>query len=147
MPKILPCPVCGYSRSWSVRCHHRKCKQCCREWSPGSHHPVPGLRLPRREWRRLIDSFLRDATCQKVAGECRIAYATASKAIILMRQVITADVPKLFSGICEADETYVGGAWKNKAVHIRLRGSKRGRGTSKQAVFGLIQREPRQVRV
>lgn len=57
------------------------------------------------------------------------------------------DVPKNLSGICEADETYVGGAWKNKNIHIRRQGTKRGRGTSKQAIFGIIQRDPKQVRV
>lgn len=147
MPKVLLCPECGYSRSWAIRRHHRRCKSCRQEWSPGSYHPVRGFRLARREWFRLIDSFLRDGTCQKVGRECQIAYATAQKAVSLIRQVLTADVPKLFNGVCEADETYVGGAWKNKAVHIRRRGSKRGRGTTKQAVFGLIQRGPSQVRV
>jgi transposase-like protein len=59
---------------------------------------------------------------------------------------MTSDVPMLMSGICEADETYVGGSWKNKAIHIRRQGSKRGRGTSKQAIFAVLQRYPQQVR-
>lgn len=39
--------------------------------------------------------------------------------MVRMRTAITANVLHLFSGICEADETYVSGSWKNKAVHIR----------------------------
>jgi transposase-like protein len=57
-----------------------------------------------------------------------------------MRKVMTEDVPTMLYGICEADETYVGGSWKNKAVHIRRQGTKRGRGTSKQPIFGVIER-------
>jgi transposase-like protein len=56
------------------------------------------------------------------------------------------DTPDILSGTCEADETYLGGQWKNKRIHIRKQGTKRGRGTSKQAVFGIIGREQEQVR-
>lgn len=145
MPKLLSCPYCGYVRSWTIRRHHRKCKQCRHEWSPGTYHPVSGFRLNRRELRRILDAFLRDGTINAVAEECRIAYATAQAVVSATRTVISQDIPTQLSGICEADETYVGGSWKNKAVHIRRQGSKRGRGTNKQAIFGIVQRTPQQV--
>lgn len=147
MPKLLPCPACGHARSWTVRRGHRKCKKCRREWSPGTIHPVAGFRLERREWLRVIDTFLRDETIRAVRDECRVAYATAQKVVSRMREAMITDVPLLLSGVCEADETYVGGSWKNKAVHIRRQGTKRGRGTSKQAIFGIVERDPPQVRV
>lgn len=147
MPKLLLCPSCGHTRSWSVRRSHRKCKRCRSEWSSGSIHPVSGFRFARREWFRVIETFLRDETIRAVQEETQLAYATAQKAVAKMRHVMTKDVPLCFSGICEADETYVGGSWKNKAIHIRRQGSKRGRGTSKQAIFGIVERDPSQVRV
>lgn len=147
MPKLLSCPACGYARSWVIRRHHRKCKKCRREWSPGTRHPVSGYRLPQNQWARIIETFLRDGTIKCVARECHIAYATAQAVVKNIRTVMTHDVPQSFNGICEADETYVGGAWKNKAIHIRKQGTKRGRGTSKQAIFGIVQREPKRVRV
>jgi transposase-like protein len=55
-------------------------------------------------------------------------------------------VPETLRGTCETDETYLGGAWKNKRVHIRKKGTKRGRGTSKQAIFGIVGREQEKVR-
>lgn len=79
--------------------------------------------------------------------ECHIAYATTQAVVESIRKVMTLDAPQTFSSVCEADETYVGGAWKNKAIHIRKRGAKRGRGTSKQAIFAILQRHPQQVRV
>jgi transposase-like protein len=51
------------------------------------------------------------------------------------------DVPEVFSGIVEVDETYMGGQWKNKRKSQRITGTKRGRGTQKQPVFGIYARK------
>lgn len=147
MSKLYSCPRCGYTRSWIIRRHHRKCKKCRKEWSASDYYPVKGFRLAKREWLKIIESFLRDKTIKGIKTECLVAYATAQKCARLVRIIMTADQPELFMGICEADETYVGGSWKNKAIHIRLQGCKRGRGTSKQAIFGIIQRYPQRVKV
>jgi transposase-like protein len=48
------------------------------------------------------------------------------------------DIPPVFDGIVEIDETYLGGSWKNKRKDVRFKGAKRGRGTTKQAVFGIL---------
>lgn len=140
MPKLFSCPSCGHARSWRIRRYHRKCKKCRKEWSEGEAHPVKGFRLDRRTWLKIIDTFLRDERIADVGTETHISPKTAHKAVTLIRQVMTQDVPQTLGGVCEADETYVGGSWKNKAVHIRRQGTKRGRGTSKQPIFGIIQR-------
>ena len=36
------------------------------------------------------------------------------------------------------DETYIGGQWKNKRLNERSKGAKRGRGTTKTPVFGIL---------
>jgi transposase len=48
------------------------------------------------------------------------------------------DVPPVFRGTVEVDETFVGGQWKNKRIKERAKGTKRGRGTSKTPVFGIL---------
>ena len=48
------------------------------------------------------------------------------------------DIPEVFSGITEVDETYIGGKWKNKRKSQRKAESKRGRGTLKTPVFGIL---------
>lgn len=48
------------------------------------------------------------------------------------------DIPPVFEGTVEIDETYLGGSWRNKCKGTRSQGSKRGRGTTKQAVFGIL---------
>jgi transposase-like protein len=109
--------------------------------------PIAGFRLTERQWHSVLREFIRDGTINAVAKECTLAYATAQRCVVLIRTVMTDDVPSRFCGITEADETYVGGAWKNKAIHIRKQGTKRGRGTQKQAIFGVVQRTPQRIRV
>lgn len=62
------------------------------------------------------------------------------KALPLVRSVMATDVPKTLSGVVEVDETYIAGMWHNKPWSIRKTGTKRGRGTSKQAIFGIRER-------
>jgi transposase len=52
--------------------------------------------------------------------------------------VLARDVSPVFTGTVEVDETYLGGQWKNKRKTIRDTGTKRGRGTTKQPVFGIL---------
>lgn len=148
MPKLLPCPSCGYTRSWAIRRHHRKCKSCRHEWSPRTFYPVRPFRLSQREWLRLIETFLRDNTITAAANECHLAYRTVQAAILNIRQKMAILEPQPFRLITEADGTFIGGAWKNKPAWMRkTQKVKRGRGTSKQAVFGIMQRYPLRVKV
>lgn len=103
--------------------------------------------MTEKKWLSLLDEFLRGGTIMSVVRECGLALATAHRCVLFVRAVMSADAPPHFSGKTEADETYVGGAWKNKALHIRRQGTKRGRGTQKQAIFGVLQRQPQHVRI
>ena len=60
------------------------------------------------------------------------------RTLIVVRRALTKDVPEIFFGTVEVDETYLGGQWKNKRKTIRDMGTKRGRGTKKQPVFGIL---------
>jgi len=60
------------------------------------------------------------------------------RALTLILRALTQDVPDIFSGTVEVDETYLGGQWKNKRKTIREAGTKRGRGTMKQPIFGIL---------
>ena len=58
-----------------------------------------------------------------------------------IRTVMQQDVPDRLSGIVEMDETYIGPQWRNRRFEERKHGTKKGRGTKKQAVFGIHERQ------
>lgn len=55
------------------------------------------------------------------------------------------DIPSIFSGPVEFDETYIGGQRKNKRLHIRRIKAKHGHGTDKLAIMGIFDRATKQV--
>ncbi len=85
----------------------------------------------------------RGLSSQAVAGEAGLDRKRVLRALTLLRTRMLRDVPPVFSGVVEVDETYVGGQWKNKRKGQRAQGTKRGRGTSKTPVFGILCRGAR----
>ncbi|MDO8689609.1 MAG: IS1595 family transposase [Dehalococcoidia bacterium] len=130
------CPRCGHTKSWSIRREKRRCAACRYEWRPVA---LP-LRLTVTEWRRLLRWFLLGHSAVVIAQEASVERKRVLRALLLVRQVMARDVPAVFSGTVEIDETYLGGAWRNKRQGERAQGTKRGRGTTKQAVFGILAR-------
>jgi len=130
------CPRCGHTKCWSIRREKRRCAACRYEWRKSS---LP-LRLTVTEWRRLLRWFLLGHSAAVIAQEALIERKRVLRALLLVRQVMARDLPVVFSGTVEIDETYLGGAWRNKRRGERTQGTKRGRGTTKQAVFGILAR-------
>jgi len=140
MTNPVTCPHCGSDEFWAVRGHALKCSACRVERVAIPARPVEGFALTRRGWLSAIDCLLRDGTGTAMARELEMTERTAYKVIAALQRAMCEDAPTRLAGTCEADATYVGGEWANKRVHIRAKGTKRGRGTSKQCVFGIVQR-------
>jgi hypothetical protein len=62
------------------------------------------------------------------------------KILALLREAMTHDLLEFFEGNVEVNETYLCGQWKNKRLAFKysFQKAKRGRGTTKQAVFGTL---------
>ncbi|NLH78517.1 MAG: IS1595 family transposase [Acidobacteria bacterium] len=114
--------------------HCRRCSQCHYDFSP---HRLP-LNLTRDQWRDVITWFLLEQSSQNIANKTSIERRRILRALTLVRRALTKDVSEIFSGTVEVDETYLGGQWKNKRKIVRDAGTKRGRGTKKQPVFGIL---------
>ena len=76
----------------------------------------------------------------------KYSHPTLLKMSRSVRLAMSEDLPVKFSGVVEVDETYIAGTWYNKRWHIRQHGTKRGRGTTKQPVFGIFERRRKIVR-
>src|SRR5665647_1522292 len=96
--------------------------------------------LPRFvPWSRIdFRLFLLEQSSLNIANRTGIDRKRVLRALTWVRGSLAKDVPEVFSGTVEVDETYVGGRWKNKRKSIRDQGTKRGRGTKKQPVFGIL---------
>lgn len=84
---------------------------------------------------------MRGQSAKSISEEAKINRLRVIRALMYVRRAMKMDIPEQFSGIVEVDETYMGGQWKNKPKAIRKTGTKRGRGTSKQPVFGIYARK------
>jgi len=88
--------------------------------------------------RRSFICFSWNKSSNSIAEQTGFEQRRVLRALTKIRFVMAKDIPEIFSGIVEVDGTYLGGQWKNKRKTIRDKGTKRGRGTKKQPVFGII---------
>ena len=94
---------------------------------------------------KMITEFPLGRSTNIITKRIRITGHKLLKTMTLLRAAMTKDVPNVFQGTVEVDETYLGGQWKNKRLEIR-RGSvilKKGRGTTRQPVLGILCRNGR----
>ena len=94
--------------------------------------------------KQIISEFDLEHSTNVILDRVNVSKPKLLKILTLLRTEMTKDVPDIFSGIVEVDETYVGGRWINKRKSVKSRQkSKRGRGTGKQPVFGILCRNGR----
>lgn len=139
------CPYCRFSRAWRIRREKRKCKRCRREWSIAKKRF--GIRATDLEWQACVLAFLRERAARSVSRETGLGYTRTVRMLHQVRLTMQRDTPMKFDGICEADETFIGGQRKNKRLHIRRIKAKRGHGTDKIPIVGVLSRSLGQVRV
>jgi len=137
------CPYCSFQRCWKLRRQKLKCKRCRKEWS--RVRIKEHIRATPEEWSRCITVFLRQRAARTVAQEANIGYCRTVKMVTTLRQRMCQDAFGPFAGTCEADETFIGGQWKNKRRWIRRRGTKKGHGTSKVPIVGVYARRGKHV--
>lgn len=137
------CKICGSKKLWKLSNGEYRCSVCRRDFKP---YPIKGLRFDKQDLRKLVKLFLLGINSPTLAKELKRSQGVVGKTLRLIRLCMYQDVPKeVFSGTVEVDETYLGGQKKNKKKTQLLREkeifgkeSKRGFGTTKQPVFGIL---------
>ena len=130
------CPKCSSSKYWSLKDGRFRCSKCRKTFSDQRQ----SVRISKVKTRIVIQEFLLEHSTNIILCRVDISKYMLLKILTLLRLAMTQDVPEVFEGTVEVDETYLGGQWKNKRLsvkHSQLK-AKRGRGTSKQAVFGIL---------
>jgi len=139
---IKKCPRCGNKKFYRVRRDKKRCSKCGFEFTSWL---IKGIRLKRKKWKEIIEWFLLERSGLWISKRMGLGKNQTYKALRKIRQALVFDVPKEFSGTVEVDETYLGGQKKNKRKSqlkkdkkIYGKESKRGFGTTKQPVFGIL---------
>jgi len=132
---LIQCPKCRSKKVYLLGTGKRRCARCRYDFNP---HRLP-LYLTKEQWKEIIKWFLLEQSSQNIAIRTSIDRGRVLRALTIIQRALTWDFPEIFSGTVEVDETYLGGHhWKNKRKIIQDAGTKRGRGTKKQLVFGIL---------
>src|SRR3990170_7808486 len=138
------CGNCGSRKYWKLGGGEFRCRVCRKDTKPKF---ISGFNLSKKDWIEIIDLFLLEVNSPTIKEKTKRSLGTINRMLRRLRQVMVKDVPGIFSGTVEVDETYLGGQKKNKRKsqlrkekEIFGRESKRGFGTTKQAVFGILAR-------
>ena len=130
------CPKCSCTKIWSLkdgRLRRAKCRQTFSD-------PRKYVRIKTTLLREVVEEFLLEHSTNIILNRVAIQKYMLLKVLTLLRVAMTLDLPEVFEGTVEVDETYLGGQWKNKRLAFKYSSqkAKRGRGTTKQAVFGIL---------
>jgi transposase-like protein len=151
-PAGAVCPYCGSDAARRHASSDRdqprwQCGGCGRAFAVTVGTMFHGTHVPLRKWFILLALML---NAKKSKSSCEIArdlgmrQATVWSMMHRVRAVMEGDMEqaRLLHGIVEADETYVGGKPRkgNRRDGDGDAPPKRGRGTSKMAVLGAVER-------
>jgi transposase-like protein len=147
-------PICPYCGSESV-CRHAspdrasqrwQCQDCSRAFAATVGTIFHGTHIALRDWFLMLALMLnakKSASACQIARDLGIRRATVWSMMHRARVAMANDPAQsdLLHGIVEADETYVGGKpRKANRKEDRTWFNKRGRGTKKTPVLGVVER-------
>jgi transposase len=135
------CKRCQNIKFYKIRRGKKRCKNCGYEFK----ERLGKLGLSKEKWKKVIFWFLLEQPIRGIEKQTGASHYSVSKAVKVLRAVMVKDIPGVFSGTVEVDETYLGGQKKNKRKDQLKKEveSKRGFGTTKQPVFGILTRQGR----
>ena len=102
-----------------------------------------GTKVPLPKWFAAIALMInakKSISSHQMARDLKITQMAAWRMMQKIRAEMAAKVNTLLQGIIEADETYIGGKPRKRNKHKDDEPVKRGRGTSKTAVIGAVER-------
>lgn len=122
--------------------HH--CKKCNKSFSVTAGTVFHNTRVPLQKWFVIITLMTNAkkgiSACQ-VTRDTNLPWITVWRIMHKIRNAMVNDEIKLLAGILEMDETYIGGKpRKSNDIDNPKPNSPRGRGTNKECVVGIIER-------
>ena len=139
-PEGVYCPNCGsfdvFKGNRKQRLPRWECRDCDKQFTVTSGTVMENTKLPLAKWKRAFDEFghaKHGISARELARKLGITLKAAWHLSHRIRATMTRNDQK-FSGIVEADETYIGGRRKHVGKGYRK---------NKIAVAGIVQRRKR----
>jgi len=156
-PNMVICPHCGSIKVYQM--HDRRkvfnCKDCHNTFSPFTGTIFEKSSTDLRKWMFAIHMFLngkKGISGMQLQREIGVTYKTAWRMLQQIRLAMAnSEHKEFFDTIVEIDETYVGGKPRKDNEHDDNApkgtgtGAKRGRGTDKTPVVGVIDRNNKKI--
>lgn len=147
-------PKCPYCTSDSTRplpnTKRHQCRTCQTSFSVTVRTIFHHTHLPLQKWFVAISLVLnakKGVSARQLGRDLNVNKDTAWRMAMKIRDAMTErEQRNLLTGIVEADETYIGGK-PRKGNTTKGGGNKRGRGTKKIPVVGIVERDKGKGRV
>ena len=146
----IACPYCGSGKISPHSENHRnmprhQCQSCRRSFSVTVGTIFHHTHLPLQTWFLAIAIMLnakKNVSNRQLGRDLGVPPKTAWSLAFRIRRAMIRDPEqkRLFHGIVEMDETYVGGKPRKGNKRDDDKPSKRGRGTAKTTVVGIVER-------
>ena len=131
------CPKCKNKRGfWKLNDGRLKCEKCKCRFALKKKK----IRINREILKKIIAEFVLEHSTNIILERVNVSKRKLLEILTLLRIKMAKDIPDVFEGTVEVDETYLGGQWRNKRLGVKNQGqkSRRGKGTTKQPVFGIL---------
>lgn len=139
-------PVCPYCFSTTVTREKSQnrwhCGHCNTSFSVTVNTIFHDTKLPLQKWFLAVSLILnakKGISAKQLQRDLQVTYKTAWYLAMRIRRALI-DQGDLLRGIVEMDETYVGGKPRKQNKKNNRQPNKRGRGTKKIPVVGMIER-------
>lgn len=138
------CPFCGslnvhrFPNGKIFKCREKECRS---KFSVTVGTIYENTKLPLTKWflaTYILSVHSKGISSFQLAGWLGITQKSAWHLNHRIREMLTDKAPELLEGICEVDETYVGGSLKN--IHAKKKEKLKGL-DNKTMVFGAVQRD------
>ena len=96
------CPKCSSKKYWFLKDGRFKCAQCRKTFTDRRKY----LRITNATVRKVVQEFLLEHSTNVILTRVTISRYMLLKFLTLLRMVMTQDVPEVFEGTVEVDETY-----------------------------------------
>lgn len=144
------CPYCGSEKTCTHASKDKtmarwQCQECTRAFSATVGTIFHHTHLPLNTWFIALAIMLnakKNVSNAQLARDLGLPYKTTWSLALRIRSAMMSDPAqrRLFHGIVEMDETYVGGKPRKGNGPLKGRSAKRGRGTKKIPVVGIVER-------